>query len=231
MVRVLPGRLPSSRATRLCRSGRSPSSSLVDALFGEVRLHHARGLGLVAVGGVDAEQRGEQLEDLVLERLPLVSVQTVVVHGLLPKGVERRTSAAMIAVCTSRGEFRRLGTAGPAGPHRPSRPAQQPRLRRLALHAEQVGHAARVLHAPVLVVVVEEHVDAGRLRREFAHLGHPLLELAVAVEVLEAVGRGAGPALPGAGVAAVEADHPEGRRAALSGGVLLGNPCGSSTAT
>ena len=64
-----------------------------DAVLGEVGLHDARGLGLVGVGGVDAQERGEQLEDLVLERLPLVRVQTVVAHGLLPpEGVKRRTA-------------------------------------------------------------------------------------------------------------------------------------------
>ena len=49
----------------------------------------------------------------------------------------------------------------------------EPRLRRLRLHAEQVRHAARVLHAPVLVVVVEEDVHRLRLRGELADARAP----------------------------------------------------------
>ncbi len=65
-----------------------------DAVRRQVRLHDQRRLGLVAVGRVDPEERGEQLEDFILERLPLVLIQTVPDHGHRPceRGVERRSA-------------------------------------------------------------------------------------------------------------------------------------------
>ena len=63
--------------------------------------------------------------------------------------------------------------------------------------------------APVLVVVVEEDVHLAGLLGQFAHARRPLLELGIAVEVLEAVRRDAGLGLPRVHVAAVQAHHGE----------------------
>ena len=59
------GRRPAGRRGSAGRGARRRARS--DAVLRQVRLHDQGGLGLVAVGRVDAEEGGEQLEDLVLE--------------------------------------------------------------------------------------------------------------------------------------------------------------------
>ncbi len=73
-----------------------------------------------------------------------------------------------------------------------------------ALDAEQLPHAARVAQAPVLEVVVEEHVRRPGALGQLLDPGDPAGELLLRVQVLEAVGRARGARLPRVRVASVK---------------------------
>src|SRR3954469_25240299 len=72
---------------------------------------------------------------------------------------------------------------------------------------EQLRQHQGVRRAVVRVAVVEEDVDLLRLARDLLDPGHPFLELALVVEVSEALDDRDPGSLPGLRSTAVEPDH------------------------
>ena len=132
--------------------------------------------------------------------------------GASASSVMTALSATVQRACVPR----RLPTVVPSA-ELPSDLNGSPRLRRLeplkrsgfpCKAAAFAGACASelTLRRPVPPVVVEQDVDLVRVLPELLERLDPLLELLVGVEVVEAVAGAAAAGVPGAGVAAVEAD-------------------------